>query len=70
MAKSKALESAHDTIKDVHNIADEAGPTRREMESALEQIINLCVEELPELEPEEEEEAEGDEEEEEEEDEE
>jgi ArsR family metal-binding transcriptional regulator len=49
MAKSKALEEAHDALKDIYDIVQEAGSTRAEMEEALDKIANLCTEELPEL---------------------
>lgn len=49
MAKSQSLESAHDTLKDIYDVTQEAGSTRADMEAALDKIAELCTEELPEL---------------------
>ncbi len=49
MAKSQALEAAHDTISDIYDKVQEAGTTRFSMGEALNEIADLCTDELPEL---------------------
>lgn len=49
MAKSKALEDAHDTVKDIYDEVQEAGATRADMETTLNTIADLCTKLLPEL---------------------
>ncbi len=57
--KSVALEAAHDTIKDIYDLVQEAGSTRAEQAEALDKIAVLCVNEIPDLSEDDDEEEDG-----------
>jgi hypothetical protein len=49
MAQSQRTTELHDTISDIYDLVQAAGPTRADMEGALDSIADLCTEAVPEL---------------------
>lgn len=47
--KSKVEVDYEDTIRDIYDTVEQAGPTRAEMESALDSIRDLCTEAVSDL---------------------
>ena len=49
MAKSKVTVELEDTVSDIYDVVQESGSTRAAMQSALDQIADLCTDALPDL---------------------
>ncbi len=49
MAKSKVTVELEDTVSDIFDLVQESGSTRADMQSALDQIADLCTDALPNL---------------------
>jgi hypothetical protein len=49
MAKSKVTVELEDTVSDIFDLVQESGSTRADMQSALDQIADLCTDALPDL---------------------
>lgn len=61
MAKQSARTTElEDTIRDIYDVVQEAGPTRAEQLDALNNVADLCTAALPDLDEDEEEEESGD----------
>ncbi len=47
--EAQEVEELKDTLRDIYDRVQESGSTRADMQASLDNIANLCTEQLPEL---------------------